>query len=63
MDGKKFLALLIWTISLILVLEVGFEALTMSDTFANIFGIVIIAVFAFVSQKTDCFTNINFKKK
>jgi hypothetical protein len=63
MDSKKFLALLIWTISLILVLEVGFEALTMSDTFANIFGIVIIAVFVLVSQKTDCFTNINFKKK
>jgi predicted membrane protein len=63
MDSKTFFALLIWAICLILVLEVGFEALTMGDTFANIFGIVIIAAFGFVSYTTNCFTNINFKKK
>lgn len=63
MNTKKFITLLTWLISLILVLNVGFDAINMSDTFANIFGFVLIAVFIFISYKTDCFTSINFKKK
>lgn len=63
MNTKKFVALLIWVITLFMVLNVGFEVMNMSDTFANIFGFVIIAVFVFVTYKTDCFTNIKFKKK
>lgn len=63
MKTKIFVSLLIWLLCLVVVLELGFGALTLPDTIANIFGVVILAVFAFISYKTKCFTLINFCKK
>lgn len=63
MRTRKFVSLLIWLLSLIVVLEIGFGALTLPDTIANLFGIVLLAFFAFLSYRTKCFTLIDFNKK
>lgn len=45
-----------------IVLNVGFEALTIGDTMANVLGFILIATFVFISYKTKCLTKIKIKK-
>jgi hypothetical protein len=59
----RFIKLLIWVICTILIIEIGFALLSMADTLANISGIIVIALYAFVSIKTEAFTNIKIVKK
>lgn len=63
MTTKRFVSLLIWFLCLIVALEFGFGALTLDDTIANLFGIVLLAFFAFLSYRTKCFTLIDFDEK
>lgn len=60
---KTFVLALCWILCLIMVLELGFEALSAKDTLANIVGLVLLASFGFLSARTDCFTNIKIKRK
>lgn len=60
---KTFVLVLCWMLCLIMVLELGFEALSAKDTLANIVGLVLLASFGFLSARTDCFTNIKIKRK
>lgn len=60
---KTFVLVLCWILCLIMVLELGFEALSAKDTLANIVGLVLLASFGFLSARTDCFTNIKIKRK
>ena len=62
MKTATFIKILLWLICLIGVIEVGCLFISMADTFLNITSMTLIAVFAFVSYKTKCFTNIKTKK-
>ena len=62
MKTATFIKILLWVICLIGVIEVGSLFISMADTFLNITSMTLIAVFAFVSYKTKCFTNIKIKK-
>ena len=59
----RFIKQLIWVICTILIIELGFALVSMADTLANIFGVIIIALYTFVSFKTEAFTNIKISKK
>lgn len=59
----RFIKLLIWAICTILIIELGFALLSIADTLANISGIIVIALYIFVSIKTVGFTNIKISKK
>ena len=63
METKVFIKLLIWVILCIGVLELGTQAVSAQDTRVNICGVVLIAVFGFISYKTTCFTTIKTKDK
>lgn len=61
MGWKTFIALLIWAIATIVVIDICFFAINASNTFMNYVGVFTIACYAFLSIKTKCFTNFNKK--
>lgn len=63
MKTKLFIALSLWFICLVIVLELGFMAMSATDTLANFVGLILLLSFGFTSAKTHCFTNIKIKKK
>lgn len=60
--GKKVILFTLWAISFILMITLVCRMLTISSTLCNIVGILIIPTYYIVSEKTECFTNIKFKK-
>lgn len=61
MEWKTFIALLIWAVATIVVLDICFFAINASNTFMNYLGVIAIACYAALSIKTKCFTNFNKK--
>ena len=61
--GKKIMLFTLWAISFILVITLICKMLTMPSTLCNIVGILLIPTYYIISEKTECFTNIKFKKK
>jgi hypothetical protein len=62
MNNKTFFLLLGWGIAFAGALNVGFSLLNQADTFLNLLGIVLLAVFLFVSVLTKCFTKNPFNQ-
>ena len=61
--GKKIMLLTLWAISFVLMITLICKMLTMPSTLCNIVGILLIPTYYIISEKTECFTNIKFKKK
>lgn len=62
MDSLKFFLLVFWALAALCIAELASVALTMSDTFYNVVGILLIACFGWFSYITRCFTKIKIKK-
>lgn len=62
MKTAFFVKFLIWCITAIFVFEIVCEALSYADTLFNIGGIIIGAVYVFLTYKTQFFTLIKIKK-
>lgn len=54
--------IVIWLIVVFAILTWACNLITMPSTIANLFGIVLVFAITYVTIKTNCFTNINFKK-
>lgn len=52
----------IWFILTIFVIDLGFELITMANTFLNIIGATIIFAYVLITIKTKCLTNLKLKK-
>ena len=59
---KKPIAIFLWFVATIVIIDIGFEMVSMKSTFFNIVGLGILFVFALLSFKTKCFTSIKSKK-
>lgn len=59
---KKIMLFTLWAISFILIITLICKMLTMPSTLCNIVGILLIPTYYIISEKTECFTNIKFKK-
>ena len=63
MKTSTFIKLLAWCIIAFAVVELSFAAINASNTILNICGIILPAVFAFISYKTNFFINIKIKNR
>lgn len=63
MKTRTFIALMWWAICLISTIEIGCAFVSMADTVFNAIGLITMIIFAFISYKTKCFTNIKITKK
>ena len=63
MKFSKIMALTVWLIIVCITVSVVGKLLTMSDSICNVIGILIMPVVIYISLKTNCFTNIKFKKR
>ena len=54
--------IVIWLIVVFSTLTWACNLITMPSTIANLFGIILVIVITYITIKTNCFTNINFKK-
>lgn len=63
MESSNWLKLVVWVLCLLIVGDWAFDLINLSSTIANIFGVVLLIGFIWVSSKTKCFTKINFKNK
>ena len=53
----------IWFIFAIIAIDVGFEFISMANSFFNFLGVTIVFVFTLISIKTKCLTNLKLKKE
>ena len=58
MKTVTFVKVCVWVLCLLGVIEGGFALISASDTLLNLIGILLIAVFAFISYKTCFFLKI-----
>lgn len=63
MKTVTFVKVCVWALCLLGVIEGGFALISASDTLLNLIGILLIAVFAFISYKTRLFINIKTKPR
>ena len=52
----------IWFILAIIIVDVGFEFISMASSFFNFLGVTIVFVFTLISIKTKCLTNLKLKQ-
>lgn len=50
----------IWFITFIIVSNIFFAWLSMANSLMNIFGIILMILFIYISIKTDCFSKFTF---
>lgn len=62
METGKIIKLVIWFISFPILLGIGLEMVSKSNTIENIMGFFIIAAIIIISIKTKCLTINKFKK-
>lgn len=62
MNYKKIILTFIWVIMAFAVIDVGFELISMPNTFLNIVGLCSVFIYALISIKTNCFTKFKNKK-
>lgn len=62
MNYKKIILTFIWVIMAFAVIDVGFELISMPNTFLNIVGLCSIFIYTLISIKTKCFTKFKNKK-
>ena len=60
---KFFLKIVLWFIIAICMINTGFSMLSASNTMENILGFLIIVAICIITAKTECLTNLNFKRK
>lgn len=62
MNWKKAFGILVWIILVVLGLDLAFDLINLANTIANVGGLFLLFIIAFISSKTKCFTNFKFKK-
>jgi hypothetical protein len=62
MENKTFFLLLGWAICTTGALNIGFSLLNRADTLLNVLGVILLAVFLFISVLTKCFTKNPFNQ-
>lgn len=61
MENSKWLKIVAWVLCLLIAVDWTFDLINLSSTIANLIGVAIGIGFAWISVKTKCFTEINFK--
>lgn len=59
----RVVGFLIWIILTMLVVNSTFELVSMSNTFLNIVGLILLIGYGCISYKTKCLTSIKTKKQ
>lgn len=62
MNCRKTIWVFAWFLAALGVIDIGFELITMPNTFLNIVGLSLVFGYGLVSIKTKCFTNLKLKK-
>lgn len=63
MKTSTFIKLLAWALTAFAIVELSLAAINASNTILNICGLILPLVFAFMSYKTNLFTNIKNQNK
>ena len=58
----KVAKITVWFILFIVILNLGLSMLSKNNTIENILGFIGIIAIVYISIKTKCLTNLNFKK-
>lgn len=59
----KFILIFVWFILFMWIVTLGCDLISTPNTVKMLLGLVLIFGAVFISAKTECFTNIKFKKK
>ena len=63
MESSNWLKIVVWVLCLLIVGDWAFDLINLSSTIANLVGVALLIGFIWVSSKTKCFTEINFKNR
>ena len=63
MESSNWLKIVVWVLCLLIVGDWVFDLINLSSTIANLVVVALFIGFVWVSSKTRCFTEINFKNK
>lgn len=63
MENTNWFKLIIWLLAIIFLTDLAFDLIILASTIANLAGLFVIIGILWVSVKTRCFTEINFKNK
>ena len=62
MNYRKIIWVFAWFLAALGAVDIGFELITMPNTFLNIIGLCLMFAYSLISIKTKCFTNLKLKK-
>jgi hypothetical protein len=63
MENTNWFKLIIWLLAIIFLTDLAFDLIILASTIANLAGLFVIIGILWISVKTRCFTEINFKNK
>lgn len=63
MENSNWVKVMIWFLAIIFFTDLAFDLIILASTIANLVGLLVIIGIVWVSVKTKCFTEINFKNK